>query len=121
MPDTDTPTKEYEFGDSYEGVSKVTVWCDGRVYEPEDEVYRPVYSYSIVTPNWRYDANDIHGAPNELPNLDFGSRSLFAFLLACSEAKDEESDNYDLFPPQVRDWAQHFSDQITIEYLEKTK
>ena len=117
MPESETPTKVFEFGDDYEGKSTITIWCEGRVYEPSKEVYRPVYSYSIVTPTWRFDANDIHGAPNELPDLDLGSRSLFAFLLACSEAFDEKSENYDLFPPQVREWAKHFSGELTIEYV----
>lgn len=114
-------TKIFTFGDSYEGESTVTVWCDGREYDPSIEGYKPVYSYSVITPTWRYDANDIHGAINEQPDLDLGSRSLFAFLLACAESKDESSENYDLFPPQVREWAQHFSDELTNEYHSITK
>jgi len=116
---TDTPILDFDFGDSWEGESTLKVWCDGRDYDPSKETYRPVYSYSIVTPKWKYDANDIYGAPNELPNLGLASKSLFAFLLQCVEAK-EESENYGLFPPQVREWANHFSDQITIKYTQIT-
>lgn len=114
------PTKLFKFGDSYEGESIVTVWCDGRAYESETELYRPVYSYSIKTPLWKYDANDIYGAGNEVPSLDRASQSLFAFLIACADA-NEESENYTLFPPEVRDWAQHFSEEITNEYRIITK
>lgn len=116
----DTPTLEFDFGDSWEGDSKLKVWCDGRDYDAGKEIYRPVYSYSIKTPKWGYDANDIYGAPNELPDLGLASKSLFAFLLQCVEAK-EGSENYDLFPPQVRDWANHFSDRLIIEYTRITE
>lgn len=109
-------TKRFTFNDFYEGESTITVWCDGREYDPSIEGYRPVYSYSIVTPSWRYDDNDIHGAINEQPDLDLGSRSLFAFLLACAESESESSENYSLFPPNVREWAQSFSDELTTEY-----
>lgn len=112
----DAPTKEFIFGDAYEGDSKILVWCDGRDYDPKDELYSPVYSYSIVTPHWRYDSNDIRGAGNEIPSLDRAAQSLFAFLIACAEAKDDSSDNFTLFPSEVRDWAQHFSDELQIEY-----
>lgn len=119
--DNATPIKEFRFGDKYEGDSIVKVWCDGRNYDPQTEAYHPVYSYSISTPKWKYDANDIYGAANELPDVDLGSRSLFAFLLACAEAKNDASDNFDLFPEQVRDWANHHSDAITIEYSHITQ
>lgn len=112
-------TKEFRFGDSYEGESVVTIWCDGRAYEPATELYRPVYSYSIQTPFWKYDANDIHGVPNEVPSLVSASKSLFAFLLACAEA-EEGSENYAIYPPEVRDWAQHFSEELQGAYLNIT-
>lgn len=97
--------------------TQVKIWCDGRNYNASTECYYPIYSYSITTKNWNYDANDIFGAANEMPNLDFASRSLFAFLLACVEAQPG-SENYDLFPEHVREWADYFSEQITIKYLE---
>jgi hypothetical protein len=113
----DNQSKEFRFGDSYEGESIVTVWCDGRAYDPRDELYRPVYCYSIQTSTWKYDANDIHGAPNEIPNLTKASQSLFAFLLACVESS-EGGENYALFPPEVRQWADHFSEEIQDQYLQ---
>ena len=113
----ESPTVDFQFGDSW-GDSHLKVWCDGRKYDEAAECYRPIYAYSIVTSKWRYDSDDIFGAPNELPNIDMGAKSLIAFLIACAEAKNESSENYDLFPPQVREWAQHYSDELTIKYAE---
>lgn len=109
--------REFHFGDSWEGDSVVKIWCDGRERDPDFESYRPRYAYSIVTPKWRYDDNDLHGACNEMPNLDSAARSLFAFLYACQEGMPkpalESSDTDNLFPPQVREWAYHFSEEIS--------
>lgn len=124
MPDESVEDiHEYHFGDAYEGDSVVKVWCDGRERDPDTETYRPRYSYSIVTPKWRYDDNDIHGPSNALPDVDSGARSLFAFLYACQETCPqpvrETGDNNDrLFPPQVRDWAYHYSEQISLLSME---
>jgi hypothetical protein len=100
--------------------SKVEVWCDGREYDPDDEMYRPVYSYKITTPDWEYIDNDIRGAVNELPDNDSAARSLFAFLYACQEGlpKDikAEGENARLFPPHVREWAYQHSDDIELLY-----
>lgn len=113
MPDeSNNEPVEYKFADSYEGESVVKVWCDGRKYEPDTESYHPVYSYSITTPKWSYVNNDITGGANEEPSLEKGAQSLFAFLYACQQAKPG-SDNYETFPPQVRDWAYHFSEEIS--------
>lgn len=90
-----------------------TVWCDGRDYDPELEVYRPVYSYSIVTNKWRYDANDLRGAPNEIPNLDLASTALLALLLTCSTASDDD-ENSELFPPHVREYGQEISQTLKM-------
>ena len=113
----ESPRMSFSFGDSW-GDSKMDIWCDGRKYDEHSECYRPIYAYSIVTSKWRYDGDDIFGAPNELPNIDMGAKSLIAFLIACSEARDASSENYDLFPPQVREWANHYSSELTIKYAE---
>jgi len=113
MPDQiENEPLEFKFNDSYEGESVVKVWSDGRDRDPETETYRTVYSYSITTPRWSYTDNDIHGVPNEEPNLTKAAQSLFAFLYACQESKPGQ-ENYDSFPPQVRDWAYHFSEEIS--------
>lgn len=115
---------EYKFGDNYEGDSVVKVWCDGREYDPSTEAYHPRYAYSIVTPKWRYDGNDIRGARNELPDIAKASQSLFAFLYASQESYERHTagaftdGNHTMFPKQVNEWAHHFSDKIGAFNLE---
>lgn len=111
--ENDPDIREFILEDAYEGRSVVRVWCDGRDRDPATEEYRPVYSYSIQTPRWSYEGNDIHGGAYEVPDLKKGSQSLFAFLYACQEAKPG-GENANLFPPQVRDWAYHFSEEISL-------
>ena len=40
-------------------------------------------------------------------------RDFIAFLSACAEAS-EDGDNYDLFPPHVREWARHNITDIEV-------
>lgn len=116
MPEVETePFEEFRFKDPYDGETVVKVWCEGRDYDPNAEAYRPVYSYSIVTPKWRYDDNSIHGGANELPNLRKASQSLFAFIYAAQESwqKDPPSENAGMFPEQVNMWAHHYDSEIS--------
>lgn len=118
---------EFKFGkedDPWEGQSVVKVWCDGREYDASTEAYHPVYSYSIVTPKFDYTSNDIHGGANFTPDLNDGAQSLMAFLYACQEGMPAatttedgltayiETENSDLFPEQVREWAYHYAEDI---------
>ena len=111
---------EFTFGDDYEGESIVQVWCDGREYCPEDEAYRPRYSYTIKTPKHAYMDNDIRGGVNEQPDLNKAAASLFAFLYACQEGMPQRisEENGDLFPPEIREWAHHFSEEIGMKAFE---
>lgn len=113
-------TRTYTFRDDHNGNSTVKVWCDGRDYDPAAEAYHPIYSYKIVTPEWEYIDNDIRGKANELPDIAAGAQSLFAFLYACQEGlpmdTEGERENANLFPPNVREWAYLFSDQIEAVY-----
>lgn len=108
--------RTFDFAD-YESLSVVNVWCDGRLYDPETETYKPQYSYSIKTDSWRYDGN-ILGASNELPNLDGASQSLFAFLYASVESykihqRGAFTDgNHTMFPPHVNEWAEKYEQEI---------
>jgi hypothetical protein len=110
--------RTFEFPD-FDGDSVVKVWCEGRDYDPKTEAYKPRYSYSIITEKWRYDGNDISGGPNELPNLDKASQSLFAFLYASQESykihiRGAFTDgNFEMFPPHVNEWAVQNSEEIS--------
>ena len=44
--------------------------------------------------------------------------SLVSFLLACAESKSEESENYSLFETPVREWAECYSDELSMIALE---
>lgn len=115
--------RTFQFSDR-SGDHTVKVWCDGRVYDETTEAYRPVYSYSITTPEWEFVSNDLHGAANEIPNVNAASQSLFAFLYSCQQGMPKsgggfernQSDTADLFPPHVREWAYLFAEQIELLY-----
>jgi hypothetical protein len=112
---------KFNEGTKFEEVSDVEIWCDGREYDPLSEGYRSRYSYRIVSEDWEYVDNDIRGVINEPPNLNAAARSLFAFLYACQEAKNEDSENYDLFPPHVREWAECLSEELARVHLDLLK
>ena len=38
--------------------------------------------------------------------------SLVSFLMACAEAPDEDSENFNLFPHEIREWAEMCSDEL---------
>lgn len=90
---------------------EITIWNEGRVYYRELEEYRPKFSYSIVSPDWRYDANDIEGAPNQPPDLDSAAFVLLILLNECASCSDD-SDNANLFPKHVREAIVSASSEI---------
>lgn len=106
------------------GNTGVSVWSDGKSYDPSTECYHPVYSYSIKTPDWEYVGNDIHGGANEIVDTHKGMQSLLAFLYACAEGYRREmsgasSENGSLFPPHVAEWAYQFDDEISVAAVDK--
>lgn len=107
--------KEYTFGPD-DSRAVVTVWCDGRDYDPSLEGYKPIYSYQIKTSEWSYIANDIRGGLNEVPNLYAASQSLFAFLYTCCTSSDVE--DHLMFPDYVREWGNDFTDEFSMLSLE---
>ena len=102
----------------FEQKSEIEVWCDGRKYEPGTEAYHPIYSYKITNGEWEYVGNDIFGGANERPNVVKGLQSLIAFLTACAEARTSDSENFDLFPEHVREWAIHAEGELASKYAE---
>ena len=126
MPKTQTKTFNFVFNEhsvrQFQKHFSIEVWCDGREYDPQTEGYHPVYSYKIIANDgeWEYMDNDIRGGRNEIPNLNLGSQSLFSFLIACQEGLPEDtegkSENAELFPPHVREFAYLMKEELTIEY-----
>lgn len=102
------PAREIKIGNC-----KFTIWSEGKTYDPELEQYRARYSYSIETDEWKYDANDIHGAANRPPDLGIASTALLSLFLTCVQAKDSD-DNSLLFPDYVRKAGQEIEDDLII-------
>jgi hypothetical protein len=104
---TEVPAREITIGDL-----TFTIWCEGRVYDPDLEQYRPRYAYTILSSEWRYDENDIQGPANKSPDLNVASTALLALFLTCVQA-DDKDDNALLFPPHVREAGQHIESELT--------
>lgn len=45
-------------------------------------------------------------------------RATVSFLLACAESKSEDSDNFFLYPTAAREWAELYSDELSIISME---
>ena len=84
---------------------------------------RQCYHYCIDTPSFEYEARDIHSGCQG-GTLQEGMESLLSFLYACGEAMayeegtGRESENSDLFPRHVAEWARDNSDEISMLELE---
>lgn len=106
------------------GDATVTVEHEGSDYHPSDMGTRQRYAYSIVTPAWRYDGNDIHSGCNADVDEPDAARSLFSFLAACAESRDYSErghgtgENGDLFPEHVGVWAQDNDDELSMLSME---
>jgi hypothetical protein len=119
MSIADNTKQKFVFGFG-ENKSEVTVWCDGRDYDPHTEFYRPIYSYQIKTKEWAYVSNDIRGADNEKPNLYAASQSLFAFLYACCTSSDDSEDR-NMFPSHVQSWGDDVIAEISRLSIDSAK
>ncbi len=77
---------------------------------------RCVYRWTIDLPGGEEHAADDIESPRDDLQAAFGS--LLAFLGACAEGRSyatstgRESENADLFPDAVGEWAQEFSNEI---------
>jgi hypothetical protein len=97
----------------------VSIESIGNERQPADMAYRQRYSYSIVTPVWRYDGDDIRSGCGADVDESDAARTLFEFLYAAAEAYRYEmnggtSENIDLFPRHVTEWAYQNSDEISL-------
>lgn len=107
------------------GDSTVTVESIGNEWQPWDQAFRQRYSYSIVTPEWRFDGDDIRSGVGANVDEADAARSLFSFLGAAAEAyravtfDRRASENIDLFPPHVNEWAYMNDDEIGLLALDE--
>lgn len=80
--------------------------------------HRMRYAYHIDNPEWEHSAEDLSSGCNH--SLQSGLASLLSFLTAAAEAyaytlrTGRESDNADLFPPHVTEWAYQNSDELSM-------
>jgi hypothetical protein len=90
---------------------------DGMSLEPGDSNYRTDFVYSIYGTDGDliHRDEDLHGPATGVaePALK-GLSSLISFLLACVESRSEESENYNLFPTAVREWAECYETELQI-------
>lgn len=74
--------------------------------------------YHIDTPEWEYSNDDISGLGGPVDFLE----NLLGFLGAAAEAyRCRESDNSDLFPPHIMEWAYLNSDEISMAQCDLTQ
>lgn len=81
-------------------------WVSIDVGKPTQPYGRRNAVYHIDTPEWEYTGADLSGVGGPEQMLD----DLLCFLSTAAEAyrsslQGDESDNGDLFPPQVMEWA----------------
>ena len=94
----------------------LTVRYDGDLFTTFGD--RKIWAWKIFDQNHELlaEGDDIMSPPSgdALNALS----SLCSFLVAFAEASDESSENWDLFPQQVRSLAEKYSDEITMVGLE---
>jgi hypothetical protein len=130
MRDDDESRMDFTFSDG----SIVSVWWLGAEYQPEDRAERQRYGYSIIGPevnpgtierqcgrrhSWQYVGDDIRSGCNAEPNVTDAAETLFSFLGAAAEAyrysmAGGASENDDLFPGHVMEWAYMNDDVISM-------
>lgn len=106
--------------------SIVQVWHIGNEWQSDDMAYRQRYGYVIVSASdatshgWRYDGNDIRSGCGAGIDVMDAAQTLVLFLGASAEAYryGSDSENYDLFPAHVMEWAYMNSDDIAVLSLD---
>ena len=125
--DDDTSRIDVTFPDG----SVVSVWWLGAEYQPYDRAERQRYGYSIIGPAehdgrrhaWQYVGDDIRSGCDAEPNVTEATGTLFSFLYAAADAyrygmSGGTSENDDLFPEHVMEWAYMNDDAISMVSLE---
>jgi hypothetical protein len=81
---------------------------------------RQVYHYAIDIPGFEYEGDDIVSGIGG-GSLQYGLECLLSFLSAFAESRrygNTDSDNWDLFPDELADWAMANSDEFSLLELE---
>lgn len=80
---------------------------------------RPLFAYSIADgASVLSRGTDLRGAVGGNESAEEMMASLLDFLGACAEAKDKDSENWDLFNEATREWAKANSDELAIAAVE---
>ncbi len=94
---------------------------DGKVWRRHRNEYAIEYKILSSDMTTMHEADDI-GVPVAVSSPDGPAvdalSTLVSFLLACAESKSEESENYNLFPTPIREWAELYSDELSMLALE---
>ena len=92
-----------KIGDSFISIELAGETCEGRTR----------YRYHIDTPDFEHTSSDLKSGCGG-GDLVQGMSSLLSFLGAAAEAYNRpDSDNADLFPPNVTEWAYQHSDETS--------
>lgn len=118
-----SPSKQVTLSDG----STLSIESIGRDYSPQDSAFRQCYAYTIVVPAdeygshgaWRYDGNDIRSSCGAAVDVADMLRTLVSFLGAAAETyqssmRGRDSENSELFPPHVAEWAYGVSDELSM-------
>ena len=95
-------------------------WVSAEPTDTTDHMGKPVWRYAIDADGLEYEAEDLAGWGNSREML----ATLLTFLGAAAEAHDyelrtgRESDNGDLFPARVMEWAHQNIDEIAMAAYE---
>lgn len=100
--------------------SVIQVWHIGNEWQPDELSHRQRYGYVIVSAGdngahgWRYDGDDIRSGCGVGIDVMAAADTLVSFLGASAEAYGygADSENYDLFPAHVTEWAYVNDDEI---------
>ena len=96
----------------------ITIENNGTAFDGRDR-----FLYKITTPGWEYVANDIHSGCNGCSEQE-AMDTLLSFLGAAAAAvsygmfSGRASNNADLFPDHVMEWAYMNSDEISVAQFE---
>lgn len=91
---------------------------DGVTYEDGSERQCFVVNFFDSNGDFLYRDHDLQSpAYGEEPMLA-GLQAILLFVLACAESESPDSENYSLFPDNVREWAETYSTELAMIHEE---